>query len=87
MTKIKVATLQGKWTGDFDSNNAWYVALALEGAGLFHVPGVVAVEIACPLALQRRNLYLAHVISRCHSGARSAIESMDPISRQRLLPG
>jgi hypothetical protein len=35
MSKIKVATLQGKWTGDFDSNNAWYVeqARALKGKG------------------------------------------------------
>ena len=48
MSKIKVATLQGKWTGDFDSNNAWYVeqARALKGKGydlvvlpeLFHTP-------------------------------------------------
>ena len=46
--KIKIATLQGKWTGDFDSNNAWYVeqARALKGKGydlvvlpeLFHTP-------------------------------------------------
>ena len=48
MSKIKIATLQGKWTGDFDSNNAWYVeqARALKGKGydlvvlpeLFHTP-------------------------------------------------
>ena len=48
MSKIKVATLQGRWTGDFDSNNAWYVeqARALKGKGydlvvlpeLFHTP-------------------------------------------------
>ena len=48
MKKIKVCTLQGKWTGDFDTNNAWYKAqaLALEGKDvdlvilpeLFHTP-------------------------------------------------
>ena len=47
-SKIKIATLQGKWTGDFDSNNAWYEeqARALKGKGydlvvlpeLFHTP-------------------------------------------------
>ena len=40
------------------------VALALQCACLFHVPGVVAVEIACPLALQCCNLdfICAHVV-------------------------
>ena len=35
MNKIKTATLQGKWTGDAESNNKWYVeqALALKGKG------------------------------------------------------
>ena len=47
------------------------VALALEGAGLFHVPGVVTVEIACPLALQSCDLNLAHIDSRCHRPYRS----------------
>ena len=36
------------------------VAHALEGAGLFHVPGVIRIEIACPLALQSCDLNLAH---------------------------
>ena len=36
MNKIKTATLQGKWTGDAESNNRWYVeqALALKGKGI-----------------------------------------------------
>ena len=36
MNKIKTATLQGKWTGDAESNNRWYVeqALALKGQGI-----------------------------------------------------
>ena len=48
MNKIKVYTLQGKWTGDFDSNNKWYKdeALKLKGKDidllvlpeLFHTP-------------------------------------------------
>ena len=48
MNKIKTATLQGKWTGDAESNNRWYVeqALALKGKGIdlvvlpemFHTP-------------------------------------------------
>ena len=48
MKKIKVYTLQGKWTGDFDSNNKWYKdeALKLKGKDidllvlpeLFHTP-------------------------------------------------
>lgn len=48
MNKISVATLQGKWTGDFESNAAWYKAeaLKLKGKGvdlvilpeMFHTP-------------------------------------------------
>ena len=48
MKKIKTATLQGKWTGDAESNNRWYKeqALALKGQGIdlivlpemFHTP-------------------------------------------------
>ena len=48
MNKIKTATLQGKWTGNPESNNQWYVeqALALKGKGIdlvvlpemFHTP-------------------------------------------------
>ena len=48
MNKIKTATLQGKWTGDAESNIRWYVeqALALKGKGIdlvvlpemFHIP-------------------------------------------------
>ena len=30
MKKIKVYTLQGKWTGDFESNNKWYKDEALK---------------------------------------------------------
>ena len=29
MNKIKTATLQGKWTGNPESNNQWYVEQAL----------------------------------------------------------
>ena len=48
MNKIKTATLQGKWTGNSQTNNQWYVeqALALKGKGIdlvvlpemFHTP-------------------------------------------------
>ena len=48
MKKIKAYTLQGKWTGDFDSNNKWYKDEALKLKGkeidllilpeLFHTP-------------------------------------------------
>ena len=33
MKKVSVATIQGKWTGDFKSNAAWYreQALSLKG--------------------------------------------------------
>ena len=34
MNKIKVYTLQGKWTGDFDSNNKWYKDEALKLKGI-----------------------------------------------------
>ena len=48
MKKVSVATIQGKWTGDFKSNAAWYreQALSLKGKNvdlvilpeLFHTP-------------------------------------------------
>ena len=48
MNKIKTATLQGKWTGNSQTNNQWYVdqSLALKGKGIdlivlpemFHTP-------------------------------------------------
>ena len=55
--------LEGKVGGmeEFRQNHQ-VVALALEGAGLFYVPGVVAVEIARPLALQRGYFNLAHIV-------------------------
>ncbi len=56
MKKIVAATLQGRWTGDFESNNAWYKAEALKLAGtdvnliilpeLFHTPYFPVVESA-----------------------------------------
>ena len=54
MNKIKIATLQGKWTGDFDSNNAWYVeqARALKGKGydLVVLPELFHLAMFSPLS-------------------------------------
>ena len=48
MKKISIATIQGKWSGDFESNATWYreQALSLKGKNLdllilpelFHTP-------------------------------------------------